>query len=64
VGCELGMDDLYRYPSIQCGIGREKDDSHSPTSQLSFEPVLGSEGGLKRGKEVDGRIAHVRDRWG
>lgn len=58
---ELGVHDLDGYPSIERGVGGKKDHAHAPASQLPFEPVLRPERRLKGGKEVDGRIAHVRD---
>jgi AraC-like DNA-binding protein len=58
------MHDFDRHPSIEGGVGREENHSHTPATQLSLQPILRPERCLKSGKEVDGRIAQVRDPWG
>ena len=61
---ELGVNHLDRHWPVQGGIRGQKDHAHSTASELSLEPVLRSKRGLQALEEVDGRIAHVRDRWG
>ena len=62
VGRELRVDHLDGDSAVERGIRREEDHAHAATPELPLEPVLRPERRLERGEEIDGRIAHVRDR--
>ena len=59
VGRELGMNHLDGDTPVECRIGREEDHTHSASAKLPLEPVVRAQGCLQRGKEIDGRIAHI-----